>query len=240
MQDDAEAPRVRAFTQRMRAGGMSTTAASTKGDGPHLRRSSLLSPPQPPKMLFESLTGLSLPALPRWATLLLLSVAAYSIATRVWQWRRLRHIPGPATAGFSGFWLLRLTWKGGLFEGLGQACKEYGTRNSDPTLDQRYLANNVATGPVVRIAPNFVVCGDPSEIRRLWHHRSGWDRSVWFKGLQLDPPRDFSLSMRDNERHTALRAKLAQGVRCSAYQRESTEGEADAGAVFGEGRRGVA
>jgi hypothetical protein len=68
-------------------------------------------------------------------------------------------------------------------------------------------------GPIARIGPNYVLCGDPFEIRRLWGVRSGFDRGIWYKGFQLDPPHDCTVSMRDNDIHTVLRAKLANGVR---------------------------
>ena len=65
----------------------------------------------------------------------------------------------------------------------------------------------------MRIAPNYLICGDPAEVRRMWAVRSPFDRSPWYKGFQLEPPRDCTLSMRDNELHTVLRSKLAPGVR---------------------------
>ncbi|KAM0331502.1 hypothetical protein ACHAQA_003179 [Verticillium albo-atrum] len=70
------------------------------------------------------------------------------------------------------------------------------------------LAN---TGPIARIAPNYVVCGDPAEVRRMWAVRSQFSRAPWYKGFQLDPPHDCTLSMRDDDVHAGLRGKIAPG-----------------------------
>lgn len=45
----------------------------------------------------------------------------------------------------------------------------------------------------------------------MWGVRSQFDRAPWYKGFQLDPPNDCTLSMRENDIHTVLRAKLAPG-----------------------------
>lgn len=76
---------------------------------------------------------------------------------------------------------------------------------SGRTSSQRYL------GSIARIAPNYVVIGDPLEVRRIWGVRSQFDRAPWYKGFRLDPPNDCTLSMRDNDIHTVLRSKLAPG-----------------------------
>lgn len=53
-------------------------------------------------------------------------LGVYVVATRIRDWRRLCHIPGPGAAGWTDFWLIRKTWQGKVFEGLGDVCKEYG------------------------------------------------------------------------------------------------------------------
>ncbi|KKZ65566.1 hypothetical protein EMCG_08591 [[Emmonsia] crescens] len=116
---------------------------------------------------------------------------AYLVVRRVHNWHRLRHIPGPRWCGWTDIWILRRAWSGSLYEDLGKLCQQH--------------------GPLVRVAPNYVICGNPAEVRRMWGVRSEWDRSPWYKGFQLDPPRDCTLSMRDNELHTILRSKLAPG-----------------------------
>lgn len=48
------------------------------------------------------------------------------IANRVYIWYRLRHIPGPASAGFSMWWMLSNTMKGHMHLSLYDVCEEYG------------------------------------------------------------------------------------------------------------------
>lgn len=50
------------------------------------------------------------------------SVSTYTI------WRRLRHIPGPRSAGFSKWWMLRNTLGGNMHLALKAACETYGKR----------------------------------------------------------------------------------------------------------------
>ncbi|OHF00181.1 cytochrome P450 86A1 [Colletotrichum orchidophilum] len=66
-------------------------------------------------------------------------------------------------------------------------------------------------GSVVRIAPNWVVCGDGTELRRIWAVRSPWKRGRWYRGLRIDPYRDSTISTLDDKIHEALRSKLAIG-----------------------------
>ncbi|EDN09223.1 predicted protein [Histoplasma mississippiense (nom. inval.)] len=128
----------------------------------------------------------------RLLLLLVSSLAvAYLVVRRLQTWYRLRHIPGPRWCGWTDIWILWRAWTGSLYEDLGDLCQQH--------------------GPLVRVAPNYVVCGNPAEVRRMWGVRSEWDRSPWYKGFQLDPPRDCTLSMRDNALHTVLRSKLAPG-----------------------------
>lgn len=61
---------------------------------------------------------------------LLWGVLAFLIATAVVRrtrtWLRLRHIPGPPTAGFSELWLLRKTFGGRCHLDTAEACTKYG------------------------------------------------------------------------------------------------------------------
>ncbi|KAK2617023.1 hypothetical protein QQS21_000114 [Conoideocrella luteorostrata] len=141
------------------------------------------------------------------------------IVSRVWAWYRLRHIKGPPAAAWTSLWLVYKTRSGQLFYDLASICNQYGMlhtsccvplRISCPTA--RYRANQATpTGPIARIAPNIVVCGDAGEVRRMWGVRSQFDRALWYKGFQLDPPRDCTLSIRDNDAHAVLRSKLVPG-----------------------------
>ncbi|KAK2751927.1 hypothetical protein FQN55_008669 [Onygenales sp. PD_40] len=123
--------------------------------------------------------------------LAVLAAAVYLAVRRVHAWSRLRHIPGPAWAGWSNIWVIWRAWRGSLYEDLGRLCEQH--------------------GPLIRVGPNQLVCGDPLEIRRLWAVRSDFDRSEWWKGFQLEPGTDCTISMRDGELHSMLRSKIAPG-----------------------------
>ncbi|RNJ52374.1 hypothetical protein D7B24_003737 [Verticillium nonalfalfae] len=122
------------------------------------------------------------------AGLLLLS---YLVAARVRDFSRLRHVHGPFLAGWTDLWLIRNQLSGRLNFVLQDANKKY--------------------GPVARIAPNWVVCGDGAELRRLWGVRSGWQRGHWYRGLRIDPYKDNTFSTTDDKVHEALRSRLSAG-----------------------------
>lgn len=54
-------------------------------------------------------------------------------------WRRLRHIPGPRSAGISKWWMLRNTLGGSMHLALKMACDTYGKRRltTNPTPSPR-------------------------------------------------------------------------------------------------------
>src|SRR5437868_2007100 len=54
----------------------------------------------------------------------------YTIASRFSAWNRLRHIPGPAGAGWSRFWLVRHQLGGRLCFDLKELCDQYGKNSS--------------------------------------------------------------------------------------------------------------
>lgn len=56
---------------------------------------------------------------------------------------------------------------------------------------------------------------DPEFIKRQWAVRSKYQKSEWYDAIRFDPSRDNIISMRDDELHNVLRAKMAAGVsRC--------------------------
>ena len=67
------------------------------------------------------------------------------------------------------------------------------------------------SGPIAKIAPNWVVCGDGEELRRIWAVRSAWQRSYWYRGLRFDPHKDNAFSTLDDQAHEKLRSKLMPG-----------------------------
>lgn len=66
-------------------------------------------------------------------------------------------------------------------------------------------------GPIAKIAPGWVVCGDGEELRRIWGVRSAWQRSYWYRGLRFDPHKDNAFSTLDDQAHERLRSKLMPG-----------------------------
>jgi hypothetical protein len=50
----------------------------------------------------------------------------FAIGQRTRTWLRLRHIPGPFTAGISEFWLIRHTQGGRIHMDTAEACETYG------------------------------------------------------------------------------------------------------------------
>lgn len=55
-----------------------------------------------------------------------ITLGLYLLATSVVTWARLRHIPGPFSAGFSKLWLIRRQMTGKLVLDLQDVCKKYG------------------------------------------------------------------------------------------------------------------
>jgi hypothetical protein len=76
------------------------------------------------------------------------------------------------------------------------------------------LMLNVArrSGPLVRIGPNDLVTNDADVLRRLWGVRSSYRKGPFYEAVRFDPTKDNLISMRDDEAHNTLRAKMAAGV----------------------------
>lgn len=58
--------------------------------------------------------------------LLVLGLLGFLSASTYTTWRRLRHIPGPPSAGLSKWWMLRNTLGGSMHLALKAACDTYG------------------------------------------------------------------------------------------------------------------
>ncbi|KAL8404366.1 hypothetical protein RB594_009278 [Gaeumannomyces avenae] len=117
--------------------------------------------------------------------------ALLAVIARVRDYLRLRHIRGPWLASWTDFWLIRSQYGGRMNLDLDEVCRKY--------------------GKVVRVAPNWVMCADAEEIRKVWAVRSQWRRGVWYRGLRLDPRRDSTFTTVDEQLHAALRSKLTPG-----------------------------
>ncbi|KAK4183031.1 putative cytochrome P450 E-class, group I [Podospora australis] len=118
------------------------------------------------------------------AVLLLLSNLVHRIRT----WTTLRHIPGPRLAGWSRTWLLKKMYEAKTQVTFQQAIEKY--------------------GPVVRIAPDWIIVNDVSEVRRIWSVHSGYHRSKWYEGWRIDPSRDNILTASDNHHHHRVRSHV--------------------------------
>ncbi|KAJ6780045.1 hypothetical protein PWT90_01217 [Aphanocladium album] len=118
------------------------------------------------------------------------------ISYQFYEFLRLRHIRGPAVASWTNFWLVYAQLTGQIHIILHELVLKHGQLQS---------------GPVARIAPNWVVCGDATEIRKIWGARSRWTRAWWYRGMRIDPYQDSSFSTRDDTLHNAIRSKLIPG-----------------------------
>jgi len=61
-----------------------------------------------------------------WGWRLLALLVTIAFVVKACTWYRLRHIPGPPSAAFSKFWLLRKTLARRLHLDLAEACEKYG------------------------------------------------------------------------------------------------------------------
>lgn len=68
------------------------------------------------------------PSLTNVAFLLVLGLFGYYSVSIYTTYRRLRHIPGPRTAGISKWWMLRNTLGGNMHLALKEACETHGKR----------------------------------------------------------------------------------------------------------------
>ncbi|CAK7271327.1 hypothetical protein SEPCBS119000_004543 [Sporothrix epigloea] len=115
----------------------------------------------------------------------------YSIASSIATYRKLAHIPGPKWAAWTDFWLVRHCFSGRISLKLQEVNSQY--------------------GDLARVGPNWVVCGDPGEMRRIWAARSNYKRAYWYRGLRMDLNRDSTFSTLDEKVHSSLRSRMLPG-----------------------------
>ncbi|KAM7192309.1 cytochrome P450 family protein [Naviculisporaceae sp. PSN 640] len=118
-------------------------------------------------------------------------VGLYIVTTSIRTYSRLHHIPGPPGTGWSIWWLAKHQAGGTLCCDLEEVADKY--------------------GPIARIGPDWVVVSDPTEIRRIWSVRSGYQRSPWYTGFRFNPESDNILTYNDNKEHHNIRSKLLPG-----------------------------
>ncbi|RDW84782.1 hypothetical protein BP6252_02372 [Coleophoma cylindrospora] len=138
-----------------------------------------------------------------WGLLVLWTVAYGISGFRAWY--RLRTVPGPMSAKFSKFWSLRAQRSGAVYERYRDMSEKYGS--------------------LVRIGPKLVLTTDPEVMRKAYAVRSPFKRSTWYRCLRFDPTRDNIASLRDNEAHRVLKAKMAPGY--SGKENEDLEARID-------------
>ncbi|CAM1504386.1 Fc.00g019770.m01.CDS01 [Cosmosporella sp. VM-42] len=113
------------------------------------------------------------------------------IVRQVRLWHRLRHIPGPRLAGWSTWWQLREALSGRYHERLKHAAEVH--------------------GPLIRIGPNELLCTDPDVLRSMSAVRSRYTKGNFYKSGRIVPGVDNVVSMRDEDKHKAMRAKMSPG-----------------------------
>lgn len=140
------------------------------------------------------------------------------VVRAVGQWYRLRHIPGPASAGWSKWWQLSGALSGSYHEKLHSACEEYGVlplvscwcfrRTSFAKLLFACLL-----GSLVRIGPTQLLTSDPELLKRIAAPRSKYGKAPFYTSGRIVPGVDNVVSTRDEEKHKKMRAEMAPAVR---------------------------
>ena len=64
----------------------------------------------------------------------------------------------------------------------------------------------------MRIGPNDLVTNDAELLRKMWAVRSPYRKGPFYQAVRFDPTKDNLISMRDDDAHNVLRAKMATGV----------------------------
>jgi hypothetical protein len=97
---------------------------------------------------------------------------------------------------------------------LGEAAEKYGMvpLSFVLSLHKNQIIKIKWTGALVRVGPNELATSNPDDIRQINGVRSRYTRSKSFKLLQLIPGHDNIVTQRDDDLHTALRYKMANGV----------------------------
>ncbi|KAI0405811.1 cytochrome P450 [Xylaria palmicola] len=116
--------------------------------------------------------------------LCLVAVIAYGFRS----WQRLRHIPGPFLASISPLWMVKESLSGTFHTTLRHVAEDY--------------------GPLARIGPNDLVTSDPDVLRMMSAVRSPYTKGVFYETGRITPGEETVVSLRDEDAHRALRAKM--------------------------------
>jgi hypothetical protein len=82
----------------------------------------------------------------------------------------------------------------------------------DGSLDGVEPISHSSVGPLIRIAPNEVISTDPEILRRVAAVRSPYRKGEFYRTGQITPPEHTVVSLRDEDEHKALRAKMGPAV----------------------------
>ncbi|KAI8216517.1 hypothetical protein K4K54_012135 [Colletotrichum sp. SAR 10_86] len=107
------------------------------------------------------------------------------------QYLRLRHFRGPPLAAFSKLWHLKTVWGPKAHLDFYDVVKKYGN--------------------LARVGPNDLIMEDPELVKRVLGARSTYRRADWYDAVRFHPKKNNVLSMRDEDEHAKLRAKMAAG-----------------------------
>ncbi|KAJ0387841.1 hypothetical protein COL922a_001392 [Colletotrichum nupharicola] len=107
------------------------------------------------------------------------------------QYLRLRHFRGPPLAAFSKLWHLKTVWGPKAHLEFYDVVKKYGN--------------------LARVGPNDLIMEDPELVKRVLGARSTYRRADWYDAVRFHPKKNNVLSMRDEDEHAKLRAKMAAG-----------------------------
>ncbi|KAG4293831.1 hypothetical protein FPRO06_00416 [Fusarium proliferatum] len=138
----------------------------------------------------QSLTNICLQV-----TLVLLIAQLFRLVRR---WSRLRHIPGPASAGWTSWWQCRGALSGRYHEHLKNAADQF--------------------GPLIRIGPNEVLSTDPVVLRNMSAVRSTYTKGDFYSSGRIVPGVDNVVSERNEAKHKFMRAKMAPGLLEYSYR----------------------
>jgi hypothetical protein len=136
-------------------------------------------------------------------------LVAASVARAYFVWRRLAHVPGPFLWSLSPFPLLQAQLGGYSWKALSDLSRKHGKSDRLST----FVNDEVDIKPdgLVRIGPNSVITTDYKHLHKMAQHTSPYRRGPWYGTFRFQKGIDHSFSLLDEEKHQALRNKVAPG-----------------------------
>ncbi|KAI0845522.1 pisatin demethylase [Daldinia vernicosa] len=115
----------------------------------------------------------------------------------LWNWYRLRHIPGPFWICSTKLWQITTQIRGKWYLELRKLGDQY--------------------GDLFRIGPNQLMTTDVDIIRRMAHPKSAYARAPFYQTFRFNPTQDNSFSLLNDEEHTRRRTNLGPGYMGNAH-----------------------